>query len=148
MPFCSLHLCAHLTFCMFFCHRTPLNCVVGMSSLVLSSTDLPNELKDSVRMIVESGDLLCAVVNDVLDYSRLESGNVDIEIDQIDLSQTLSTVVDTIRCKGNEKSVTVQTHFAANLPQFVHTDGRRLQQILYNLMGNALKFSNNKISSG
>ena len=113
-----------------------------MSSLLLESPQLHDELIDSVRMIVESGDLLCAVVNDVLDYSRLESGNVDIEIDQFELNQTLNTVVDTIRCKGNEKHVTVNPQYSVNLPQFVETDGRRLQQILYNLMGNALKFSN------
>ena len=118
-----------------------MNCIVGMSSLLLESPELHTELIDSVRMIVESGDLLCAVVNDVLDYSRLESGNVDIEIDQFDLPLTLSTVVDTIRCKGNEKHVAVNPQYSSDIPQFVETDGRRLQQILYNLMGNALKFS-------
>ena len=126
--------------------RTPLNCIVGMSSLVEASPKLHKDLEDSVRMIVESGDLLCAVVNDVLDYSRLESGHVDIELNKIDLLSTLSTVVDSIRCKGNEKSVVVKTQFESALPHQVTTDGRRLQQILYNLMGNALKFSHESSS--
>ena len=141
--------------------RTPLNGIVGMASLLLhnSKTILHNdqELIDSIQLIVDSGDLLASVVNDVLDYSKLESttsslttssssegqARSNIELSRVNIHDLLSTVVDTIQIKGNEKHVTVHTsNYRQTVPKLVYTDGRRLQQILYNLMGNALKFSN------
>lgn len=173
--------------------RTPLNCIVGLSSLMLSQQQDAIELEDncnnrqliqstdgdmgfqkltpfqeeSIRMIVTSGDLLLTVVNDVLDYSKLESGNVDIEIKPTSLQQVLHAVVHSIQMKIQEKEsmgssakkegvgssmsapsttaagVTITTEFDMNLPDMVQIDGRRLQQILYNLLGNAVKFSPN-----
>jgi signal transduction histidine kinase len=120
--------------------RTPLNCIIGISSLLLD-TGMDATQQDYVRMITNSGDLLCSVVNDVLDHSRLESGNVEINIQRTNLWETMATVVKSIEIKGGERNLVVRAHLDDRLPVFVDTDGSRLQQILYNLLGNAIKFS-------
>jgi signal transduction histidine kinase/CheY-like chemotaxis protein len=120
--------------------RTPLNCIIGLSSLLQETTLNPYQ-QDSLKMIVTSGDLLLTVVNDVLDYSKLESGNVDIDIRRSNLQEVLDAVVHSIAQKSKSRNLSVNTFYDNTVPEFVHTDNRRLQQILYNLLGNAIKFS-------
>lgn len=120
--------------------RTPLNCIMGLSSL-LQETKLNAYQQDSLKMIVTSGDLLLTVVNDVLDYSKLESGNVEINIQRSNLQETLDAVVHSIGQKALQKNLTLRTFYGCNVPEFIDTDKQRLQQILYNLLGNATKFS-------
>jgi len=120
--------------------RTPLNCIIGLSSLMEESELNPLQ-RDSMRMIITSGDLLRAVVDDVLDYSKLETGNIQMNIKKSNIQQTLSSVVHSIEMRGLASDVAVTTYFDPLIPEFVTTDTRRLQQILYNLLGNAVKFS-------
>ena len=120
--------------------RTPLNCIVGLSSLLLGSGLNPMQ-EESLKMIGASGDLLLTVVNDVLDYSKLESGNYDIRFQKSSLQDTLHAVVQAIDYKSQSKGVRIKTCYDPALPEFLNTDPRRLQQILYNLLGNAIKFS-------
>jgi signal transduction histidine kinase/CheY-like chemotaxis protein len=120
--------------------RTPLNCIIGLSSL-LQETKLDAMQAESLNMIVSSGDLLLTVVNDVLDYSKLKSGNVDIEIRKSNLQETLNSCVHSIETRALDKQLSVRTFYDVLLPEFVTTDSRRLQQIMYNLLGNSIKFS-------
>lgn len=126
--------------------RTPLNCIVGMSSLLLEDSEeaeMDPMLADSIRMIYTSGELLKAVVDDVLDYAKLESGAFLVDIKPIKLQDTLDSVVHSISQKVLEKNIRLRTHFSPTLPEMIETDSRRLQQVLFNLLGNAGKFSKN-----
>lgn len=85
--------------------------------------------EDSMRMIIASGDLLLAIVNDVLDFSKLETGNVEINIQRSNLQDTLSSVLHSIEMKARSRGQSVRSSFDATLPEYVHTDSRRLQQV-------------------
>ncbi|CAB9522428.1 Hybrid signal transduction histidine kinase J [Seminavis robusta] len=120
--------------------RTPLNCVIGLSSL-LQETNLSPYQQDCLQMIVTSGDLLLTVVNDVLDYSKLETGNVEIAVKPSNIQTCLDAVVHSIAQKARDKNLTVATSYDPAVPETIDMDNRRLQQILYNLLGNSVKFS-------
>jgi signal transduction histidine kinase/CheY-like chemotaxis protein len=122
--------------------RTPLNCIVGLSSLILESPEeLTPSLADSIRMINSSADLLNGVVDDVLDYSKLESGVFEVDIRPTNLQNTLNDVVLAMQEKAGQRNVRICTHYGPTLLELIQTDARRLQQVLYNLLGNACKFS-------
>jgi len=124
--------------------RTPLNCIVGMSSLLLEDSEGPSMdpmHADSIRMINTSGELLRAVVDDVLDYAKLESGSFEVDIKPTKLQDTLDSVLYSISQKVQDKNIRLRTHFTPTVPEYIETDSRRLQQVLFNLLGNAGKFS-------
>ena len=121
--------------------RTPLNCVIGMSSLLLETEVSPKEQREYLEMINKSGDLLGAVVNDVLDFSKLQSGCFDVEVQPTNFKAVLAPVLHSIRVSCEKQKLTLTSQIDDNIPEFIATDSRRLQQILYNLLGNAVKFS-------
>lgn len=126
--------------------RTPLNCIVGVSSLLEDDDDMNDSHRELVKMIVTSGKLLRDVVDDVLDFSKLVSGNGKIDVKRVNLQQTLNTLVTSMKLSPitERKNISIQTLYDPNVPQYIETDGRRLQQILYNLLSNAVKFSKEK----
>ena len=83
--------------------RTPLNCIVGLSSLLLESEDLNDDLLDNIQMVYNSADLVQGVVNDVLDYAKIESGHFELDIRPSDLQTTLNGVVHSISNKLQAK---------------------------------------------
>ena len=96
---------------------------------------------DSVHMIVASGELLLTIVNDVLDFSKLSAGHLDICVQKSNLQEALSVIIHATNVQGASKSVKVVTKYDVSVPEYINTDIRRLSQILYNLIGNAIKFS-------
>jgi signal transduction histidine kinase/CheY-like chemotaxis protein len=123
--------------------RTPLNCIVGMSSILLEETHskIDPMITESIEMIYNSGELLRAVVDDVLDYAKLESGSFEVDVSKINLQESLAGVVYSISQKIQEKNIRLRCYFSPDLPKFTETDSRRLQQVLFNLLGNSGKFS-------
>ena len=122
--------------------RTPLNSIIGYASLLVDNENLDSMQKESISTIVSSGDLLLSIVNDVLDYSKLETGNVDIELNPTNLKELVDVVVRTMTNKAQSTSLKLQcTYDTTQLPNYIETDSFRLQQVLYNLISNACKFS-------
>ena len=120
--------------------RTPMNGVLGLASL-LQDTELEPLQRDYLRSIERSGKSLVAILDDILDYSKFEQGNIELEALEIDLVELVEDVVSGVqhRCKG--KSLKLKTSFATSAPEFVIGDSTRLRQVLSNLIGNAIKFT-------
>ena len=118
------------------------NCIVGISSL-MDNSDLSPQHRDNVKMIVSSGKLLRHIVDDVLDYSKLESGAMEVDIKEANLEEILIDSVNAMASSAvtKKRDIAIKTFYDANLLPELTTDSRRLQQILYNLLSNACKFS-------
>ena len=102
---------------------------------MLDQTPLNEEQKDIVQTISSSGDLLQRVVDDVLDYSKLAAGRVEIDMQVADLPAILQPVKKSMSTKAKEYNITLRSIISPNLPEKLYCDGRRMQQILYNLLG-------------
>ncbi|WP_207429069.1 two-component regulator propeller domain-containing protein [Pedobacter sp. SYSU D00535] len=121
--------------------RTPMNGVIGMASL-LAQTKLDQEQEEYVKVINTSGDALMGVINDILDFSKIESGNMEIEQRSFDLRQCVEDVMDVFAGKAAEKGIDLLYQIDNRLPLTIIGDSLRLRQILINLAGNAMKFTN------
>jgi PAS domain S-box-containing protein len=122
--------------------RTPMNGVLGMAELLLSSPLTP-EQRENAEMIRRSGDALLRIINDVLDVSKIEAGKLTLESARFDLDAAVDDVVELLGEKARARNVRVVAILDADVPQFVTGDVTRVRQILVNLVGNAVKFTEN-----
>ena len=120
--------------------RTPMNGIIGMSNL-LSETKLTEEQIEYVQIINTSGDALLSVINDILDYSKIESGKLEIEHYDFDLKKGIEDVLDLFAIQAFEKNLNLVYDIDADISRVIKIDGLRLRQILINLIGNAVKFT-------
>ncbi|AOJ04777.1 MULTISPECIES: two component system sensor kinase [Burkholderia] len=120
--------------------RTPLNGIVGALAL-LNRSALQAEQRDLVRVAQQSSCYLLGIVNNVLDFSRIEAGQLELASEQTDLLALLDQAMLTIHIRAQEKSLDLRTFVAADVPRRVWLDGLRVRQILINLLGNAVKFT-------
>ena len=121
--------------------RTPLNAIIGFNYR-LNKTKLDDEQKEYANAVQSSGENLLAIVNDILDFSKIEAGMVRIEEIRFNLSGLLQSVVTMFFVQAKEKHVHIELTIAENVPSLIMGDPTRLTQILINLIGNALKFTN------
>ncbi|MCC6549325.1 MAG: response regulator [Ignavibacteriaceae bacterium] len=120
--------------------RTPMNGVIGMTGLLLDS-NLTREQRDYVDTIRLSGEQLLVIINDILDYSKIESDRLEIEKIPFDLRDCIEETLDLMGAKAGEKSIDLLYLMEDSVPHTIVTDVTRLRQILTNLIGNALKFT-------
>jgi signal transduction histidine kinase/DNA-binding response OmpR family regulator len=121
--------------------RTPLNAVIGYSDMLIDDIGEPDLVAD-VQRIRQAGQHLLALINDVLDMSRIEAGRMDVYADQVWLRELVSEVEAAVFPVADRRGNTVSVELNTDLPAVV-TDGRKLRQILLNLMSNAVKFTEN-----
>ena len=120
--------------------RTPLNGVIGLSRL-LEAMVVPTEAAEMIRMIRSSGDALMTVINDVLDFSKVEAGKLELEVAPFQLRRCLDESTGLFRAAAAEKNLRLSCDLPANLPEWVAGDQARLRQVILNLISNALKFT-------
>lgn len=120
--------------------RTPMNGVIGLVE-VLKSTGLTAYQHDLVNTMQRSGRTLLSLIDDILDFSKVEAGRVELELRPIALDEVISALCSSLAATAQDKDVLLQFYCAPDLPARVEADETRLRQILYNLLGNAIKFS-------
>lgn len=121
--------------------RTPLNGVLGMASF-LSQTQLDEEQQEYTSAIVTSGKALMSVINDVLDFSKIESGNLELDHHEFSVRKCIEEVNSIFSLNPSGRKVVLKYELDDHIPECVIADSHRLQQVLINLVGNALKFTN------
>ena len=120
--------------------RTPMNGIIGMTDLLLD-TDLSDEQRDFAGTIKSSANALLGIINDVLDFSKIEAGKFNIDAIGFDLRVTVEEVVELLSVKALEKGLTFTCHIHGDIPEHLLGDPGRLRQVLLNLAGNAIKFT-------
>ena len=120
--------------------RTPMNGIIGTSSLLLEA-GLDEEHEELVRMIRSSGQSLLHLINDILDFSKLESAKMELEVLPMDLEELFAETMDVFAYRAAEKGLEINYHIETTTPRFFQGDFQRLKQILVNLVGNAIKFT-------
>lgn len=120
--------------------RTPMNGIIGMSELLLD-TPLTSDQREYVMMVNESADSLLSLINDVLDFSKVESGRFDLESIPFDLAEVLGDALKLLALRADKKRLELAWRMQSDVPPVVIGDPARLRQIVINLVGNAIKFT-------
>ncbi|MGN7610685.1 ATP-binding protein [Magnetococcales bacterium HHB-1] len=121
--------------------RTPLNAVLGFAQLMTQDLEVTQRQKENLGVILRSGNHLLSLINDVLDMSKIEAGRMELDKGSCDLHQLLNDVKEMVLGRAEEKGLYFSLQWHEKLPRFVELDDRKLRQILINLLGNAIKYT-------
>jgi signal transduction histidine kinase/DNA-binding NarL/FixJ family response regulator len=121
--------------------RTPLSAILGFSSLLYDDPRLAADQRETIGIISRSGEHLLELINDVLDMAKVEAGRVTVVVSTVDLEEMLQEITDLMRVRAQHKGLALLLDQSSEFPRFVHADGPKLRQVLLNLIGNAIKFT-------
>jgi len=121
--------------------RTPMNGILGMTTLALE-TNLDSEQRDYLSMVKSSGESLLTLLNDILDLSKIEAGKLDLEIAELSVEDCIEEALQPLVLNAQHKGIELVWNISEDIPSAVRGDPTRLRQVLINLAGNALKFTN------
>jgi PAS domain S-box-containing protein len=121
--------------------RTPMNGILGMTTLALE-TNLDAEQRDYLSMVKSSGESLLTLLNDILDLSKIEAGKLDLEIADMSVEDCIEEALEPLALRAQQKGIELLWNVGRDIPEVVRGDSTRLRQVFINLVGNALKFTN------
>ena len=120
--------------------RTPMNAIIGMTELVLD-TPLTITQRDYLTTVAESGEALLTLLNDILDFSKIEAGKLDLEQTEFEVRECVGDTMKSLALRAHRKGLEIAYHIAPEVCEILNGDPNRLRQILVNLVGNAIKFT-------
>jgi PAS domain S-box-containing protein len=120
--------------------RTPMNGVIGFTGL-LAESELTPEQREHVELIRSSGETLLTLINDILDFSKIEAGRMELELASFDLRQAVQQTIAVLRTRAAAKAIDLRLEIDAAVPEVIISDVTRLRQVLLNLVGNGIKFT-------
>lgn len=120
--------------------RTPMTAILGYAEILLRQESDAGNI-EHLRTIIRNGNFLLEIINDILDLSRIEAGKLDVETSSLEPQAFIREIISLMQVRADEKGLQFEVSFQGEIPSRIQTDGRRLKQILVNLVGNAIKFT-------
>ncbi len=121
--------------------RTPISGIIGVTDLMLMGTDLSPEIAKNLKTIHRLGEHLGTIINDILDYSKMEVGKYELSPDTFNFYEFIDQFLVPFKLEAKKKGIELNSSISSNIPEFIFLDQKRLHQILTNILGNAMKFT-------
>lgn len=121
--------------------RTPLNGILGYAQILAREHELNEQQHNGLNLIQSSGEYLLTLIDDILDLSKIEAGKVELLPQDVYLTDFINGIVEVIKLRATQKAIAFKCETVSNLPEIIHVDEKRLRQVLINLLGNAVKFT-------
>ncbi|MDM8566611.1 PAS domain S-box protein [Candidatus Halobeggiatoa sp. HSG11] len=121
--------------------RTPLNAILGYTQIFNRDNALSNKHKDGLKIIERSGNYLLTLINDILDLSKIEAGKIELYLSDFNFNQFIQSITEIFQIQAKQKGISFVYQPLSQLPNWIYADEKRLRQIVINLLGNAIKFT-------